>query len=222
METTMANRNPAKTEPANPDPIALLTEDHRRVEKMFKQFEKLDSDVEKQELADLICAELTVHAQIEEEIFYPFARDCLDEEDLLDEAEVEHTCAKELIAKIQSGESELFEAQVIVLGEYIKHHVEEEEKELFPKLKKFQEELAVPGVAMLQRKQELMQQMGLAEGAEEEDEEASAETLAASGQPGSKGSQAKPGSRAAEGRASMSEANGSAERGTKSSGRTKQ
>jgi hemerythrin superfamily protein len=119
-----------------------LTEDHARVKKMFKQYDKLaqseSDESERQELASMICAELTAHATAEEEIFYPAARKVLNEVDLLDEAEVEHASAKELIAQIQeaSPDDELFDAKVKVLGEYINHHVQEEEGEMFPKVRK--------------------------------------------------------------------------------------
>ena len=106
---------------------------------------------------------LTVHAQIEEEIFYPAAREALGEEgeDLLDEAKVEHNSLKELIGHIEgsSPEDELFGAHVKVLGEYVKHHVKEEEGELFPKLRKSDMDLVEIGEQMAARKKELMSQM---------------------------------------------------------------
>src|SRR5262245_1506912 len=111
--------------------IAQLTEDHARVKKLFKQYEKLAKDEaeesERQELASMICAELTAHSTAEEEIFYPAAREVLDEPDLIDEAEVEHASAKDLIAQIQdsSPDDPQFDAKVKVLGEYINHHVQE-------------------------------------------------------------------------------------------------
>lgn len=185
----MPNRS-ASRKNRMPDPVSMLTEDHRKVQKLFKQFEKLEDASEKERLARRICAELEVHTTLEEEIFYPFARECLDEQDLLDEAEVEHTSAKELIEKIESGRpgSDLYDAQVKVLGEYVNHHIREEEEELFPKLKRFQAELAVPGVAMMERQDELMREMGLAEPAEDE-EGALASTLgrAMPGQAGARG-----------------------------------
>lgn len=167
----MPNRSTSRKTPT-PDPISMLTDDHRKVQKLFKQFEKLEDDGEKETLARHICAELKVHTTLEEEIFYPFARECLDEQDLLDEAQVEHTSAKELIEKIEGGQpsSDLYDAQVKVLGEYVNHHIREEEGELFPKLGKFRAELEVPGVAMMERKEELMAEMGLAEPAEAADE----------------------------------------------------
>src|SRR5262249_43419701 len=129
------------------DAIALLSADHKEVDKLFKEYDKLckaDADEEKKrELAEQICAALTVHTTIEEEIFYPAARDAIDEQDLVDEATVEHTTAKDLIAQIQDAQpgEELYDARVTVLGEYIRHHVKEEETELFPAMKKAKAEL---------------------------------------------------------------------------------
>lgn len=141
------------------DAIALLKADHKEVDAMFKAFEKTDDDGEKQELATNICRALTVHAQIEEEIFYPAAYDALDADgdDLLDEAQVEHASAKALIAEIEAmtvGEP-LFDAKVKVLGEYIAHHVQEEETELFPECKDSDMDLKELGVQLAARKQEL-------------------------------------------------------------------
>ncbi|HET9813419.1 MAG TPA: hemerythrin domain-containing protein [Sphingomicrobium sp.] len=112
------------------DAIALLKEDHREVEKLFKQFEDAKGDGRKEKLARKICLELTVHTQIEEEIFYPACKDAV-EEDLLKEGYVEHDAAKLLIAEIEAnegGEDEFFDSKVHVLQEQIEHHVEEEEK----------------------------------------------------------------------------------------------
>ncbi|MHB8471442.1 MAG: hemerythrin domain-containing protein [Gammaproteobacteria bacterium] len=144
-----------------PDAITLLTEDHKKVLKLFKDFEKLgkqDDSEGKEELVRQICTELTVHAQIEEEIFYPAVRDAISDDDLLDEAEVEHASAKDLIAQLESMQpgDELYDAKVTVLGEYINHHVKEEQGEMFPKVKKADLDLAALGEAMQQRKEELL------------------------------------------------------------------
>jgi hemerythrin superfamily protein len=98
---------------------------------------------------------LTVHAEAEEEIFYPAAREAIEEQDLLDEAEVEHASAKDLIAQIEAMDSSdpLYDAKVTVLGEYIDHHVEEEEKEMFPKVKKAKLDLEALGEEILQFKE---------------------------------------------------------------------
>ena len=113
------------------DAVALLKQDHRTVEELFAQFEKARGDGRKQKLATQICLELSVHARIEEEIFYPACEGKVDE-DLIKEAYVEHDGAKLLIAEILAGEpsDEFYDAKVTVLQEQIEHHVEEEEKRL--------------------------------------------------------------------------------------------
>jgi len=125
-----------------PDAIRLLSDDHKEVHGLFQQYKKLiqgeaDAD-ERQPLAEEICMLLTVHATIEEEIFYPAARAADVDSDLLDEAEVEHASAKALIAQIRdmSGDDDLYDAKVTVLIENVRHHVEEEEKEFFPEIRK--------------------------------------------------------------------------------------
>jgi hemerythrin superfamily protein len=144
------------------DAIKLLMQDHKDVDALFKRYDKLvESDgpsAQRAELASQICAMLTVHTTIEEEIFYPAARAALKEQDLLDEAEVEHASAKDLIEQIQnsSPDSDLYDAKVKVLGEYIRHHVKEEHDEMFPKVRRTQLDLVLVGEAMASRKQELM------------------------------------------------------------------
>jgi hypothetical protein len=115
--------------PEKPDAIALLKADHRKVEDLFAAFEKASGDGRKQKLAEQICLELTVHTKIEEDIFYPACEGAV-EQDLLDEAYVEHDGAKVLIAEIEAGgpDDDFYDAKVKVLSEMIEHHVEEEEK----------------------------------------------------------------------------------------------
>jgi hemerythrin-like domain-containing protein len=150
------------------DAIALLKQDHRTVSALFEEFEKAD-DEEQSAIAQRVCQLLTVHATIEEEILYPAAKEAFDgeeeHEDLVNEAEVEHGSAKELIAKIESMSSgdEHFKATVTVLGEYIKHHVKEEENELFPQLKKTELDLKELGGQLADRKFALMEQLGIEE-----------------------------------------------------------
>ena len=123
------------------DACDLLDTDHKNVKKMFKTYEELmgsrahGAAQKKLDLARQICQELTAHAQVEEEIFYPALRAVLKDTDILAEAEVEHAGAKELIAQIQgmNEADEMFDAKVKVLGEYIDHHVKEERNEIFPK-----------------------------------------------------------------------------------------
>ena len=167
---TAAKKSPAKKSASSAnEAVKLLTADHKEVRKLFKDYEKLveseADDEQKKELAEQICDMLTIHATIEEEIFYPAARGAIDEQDLLDEAEVEHASAKDLIAQIQSMEpdEELYDAKVKVLGEYVDHHVKEEEDEMFPKVNKAEIDLESIGQQLMERKQALMTEMGLTE-----------------------------------------------------------
>ena len=141
------------------DAIALLTEDHAKVKAMFEQYEGLGdrAHATKQKLAMQICTELTKHATAEEEIFYPAVRAATKDDDLVDEATVEHASAKDLIEQIMSMDSgdELFDAKVKVLGEQIEHHVEEEEGEMFPKARKAGLDLVALGEEIQARKDEI-------------------------------------------------------------------
>jgi hemerythrin superfamily protein len=142
------------------DAIALLKEDHRAVEKLFSDYETAKGDGRKQTLARRICLELTIHTTIEEEIFYPACDGKIDEQ-LLKEAYVEHDAAKLLIAEIEGGEGkgdDFFDAKVQVLGEEITHHVREEEKELFPQVRKADIDLDALGERLALRKAELMRE----------------------------------------------------------------
>lgn len=145
------------------DAIKLLEADHRQVEKWFKEFEATNGQKTKAKLAEQICLALKVHTQIEEEIFYPASREALsgDQEEMVDEAVVEHAAAKNLIAEIEAMEvgDELFDAKVKVLQEMIEHHVEEEEKEYFPATRKTEMDMEALGMQMASRKEELMGQM---------------------------------------------------------------
>ena len=151
---------------ASTDAIQLLTADHKEVKALFKAYGQLvdadGDDEEKQRLALEICAKLTVHATVEDELFYPAARDVLeDDEALVDEADVEHACAKDLIAQIMQSapDDPLYDAKVKVLGEYIDHHVREEEREMFPKIRKSDLDVDALGEDMAQRKEELLAEM---------------------------------------------------------------
>lgn len=142
------------------DAIAQLEKDHAEVQQYFEQYENLKSDADKKALASKICAALKVHAQIEEEIFYPAAREATHDTDLLDEATVEHSGAKILIAEIEAMEpgQNLYDAKVKVLGEQIRHHVKEEEGELFPEVRESNLDLASLGTKLANRKAELVRQ----------------------------------------------------------------
>lgn len=156
-QTSSRKRSASSSTPR--DAVALLRADHQMVQELFDKYEKTRSEDRKGALAEQICKELTVHAQIEEEIFYPAAREALREKDLIDEATVEHQSAKDLIAQIEGGKpgQELFDAKVKVLGEYIKHHVKEEQNELFPQVRKTKLDLRELGERLQARKQELME-----------------------------------------------------------------
>ena len=145
------------------DALQLLMAEHREVKAMFQAYDKLaeagGKGDERMLLASQICVALTVHTQMEEEILYPAAREVLThDEDIVDEAYVEHAGAKSLIAQIKTMTSDqpLFDAKVHVLGEYIDHHVKEEESEFFPKLRKTALDLDAMGDRMAARKKALM------------------------------------------------------------------
>lgn len=149
-----------------PDAIAMLSADHKKVKKLFSDFDKLKeegSEQEKTALVEQICNELKIHTEIEEEIFYPAVRKAIDDADLMDEALVEHAGAKELIAQLEqaSPDEDLYDAKVTVLGEQIKHHVKEEEGEIFPKAKKAKLDTHSLGALMSKRKMVLMDKMGM-------------------------------------------------------------
>jgi len=144
------------------DAIALLKADHRAVEELFEKFEKASGSERKRKLAEEICLELSVHAEIEEEIFYPACEGKVDD-DLLKESYVEHDGAKVLIAEIMNGgpSDEYYDAKVKVLQEEIEHHVEEEEKRLeglFAQARKADLDLDGLGEQLASRKAELAEQ----------------------------------------------------------------
>ena len=145
------------------DAIALLKDDHRKVEELFEDFEKARGDGRKERLAHEICLELSLHAAIEEEIFYPACEGKVDE-DLLKESYVEHDAVKVMIAEIQAGNGqsdEFFDAKVKVLKEEVEHHVEEEEKRmegLFAQARKAELDLEGLGETLMTRKLELTEQ----------------------------------------------------------------
>ncbi|ACT51808.1 hemerythrin domain-containing protein [Methylovorus glucosotrophus] len=151
------------------DVIEQLVDDHKNVKKLFKQYSKLaeKEDIEGKTLvANQICLELTVHARVEEEIFYPAARAAIHDDDLLNEAVVEHSTAKSLIGQIQSmnPSDPMYDAKMTVLSEYIDHHVEEEETEMFPKVKKAKVDLEELEAEVSKRRGQLMAEVVNAEG----------------------------------------------------------
>jgi hemerythrin superfamily protein len=143
------------------DAIQLLKADHREVERLFKQFEDASGDERRMQLSERICMELKIHTEIEEEIFYPACREFLKEDEIVNESIVEHQAAKDLIQEIRGMDpsDEMFEARMTVLQEQIEHHVEEEEKELFPQVQKTDIDLKGIGEQLMRRKTELQEQM---------------------------------------------------------------
>lgn len=167
MSPKESSKSRSQSKPTQVDAIKLLKDDHAEVKQLFDRFEKLGekaSPDDKEGIVREACAKLTVHATVEEEIFYPAAREVPEAEDLLNEAEVEHGTAKDLIAKLDAMDSddEMFDANFTVLSEYIKHHVKEEEGELFPKIAKSDLDLQALGTEMLARKEELTEQLATA------------------------------------------------------------
>jgi hemerythrin superfamily protein len=159
------------------DAIEMLKKDHKEVDGLFKQIEALqeEDDESAQQVVETVCVELTVHSMLEKEIFYPAVREQAgeEEEDLLNEAEVEHKTVEQLIQAIQgsSFDDPMRKANVTVLMEYVKHHVKEEEEEMFPKVKQMKGlDLADIGAEMMKRKQRIMADMGVE--LEETEEEA--------------------------------------------------
>lgn len=138
---------------------ALLRADHKLVDGLFEEYENATSITKKRALVQQICQELIVHTQIEEEIFYPVVKKALKDHDLVPEATVEHETLKNLISQLLdeniADDKEMYDAKVKVLSEYVKHHVKEEQNELFPKVKETKLDLQELGAQMQQRKEEL-------------------------------------------------------------------
>ena len=150
--------------------VELLKEQHDKVKKAFKEFEKLDREDNEaqQQLVQRVCEDLKLHTTLEEELFYPAAREAIDDEDILNEAQIEHETAKMLIEQLENmgPDDPNFHATFTVLGEYVLHHVKEEEGEMFPQVKKTDLDLEELGARMRSRMEELM-----GEAADEEKQE---------------------------------------------------
>lgn len=151
---------PVKSKPAPKDAIALLEADHEAVSQLFAEYEKTRSVANKNALVAEICTALSVHAQIEEEIFYPAVKAALKDKLLVPEATVEHASVRDLIAQVEGVEpdGEMYDAKVKVLSEYVKHHVKEEHNEMFPKIKSSSLDIVELGARMAARKDELLAQ----------------------------------------------------------------
>jgi hemerythrin superfamily protein len=146
----------------NANAIDMLKEDHAKVKKAFKEFEKMDrSDTETcRQVVKTVCDDLKVHTTLEEEIFYPAVRAAIEDEDIMNEAAVEHETAKMLIEQLENSgpDDPQYFATFTVLGEYVMHHVKEEEGEMFPQAKKAELDLDALGEQMRARKEELVGQ----------------------------------------------------------------
>ena len=152
-----------KTRSKDAEAIEMLKDDHAKVKKAFKEFEKMDrSDTETcRQLVQTVCEDLKVHTTLEEEIFYPALREAMEDEDILNEAAVEHETAKMLIDQLENMEPDdpNYYATFTVLGEYVMHHVKEEEGEMFPEAKKTDIDFESLAQRMQDRKAELMSRM---------------------------------------------------------------
>jgi hemerythrin superfamily protein len=158
-KTTAPHKAPPSSKDAK-DAIALLKADHEAVSHFFAEYEKTRSVPNKKSLVAEICTALSVHAQIEEEIFYPAVKAALKDKLLVPEASVEHAGVKDLIAQPKDVEpdGEMYDAKVKVLSEYVKHHVKEEQNEMFPKAKASSIDMVELGARMSARKDELLAQ----------------------------------------------------------------
>ena len=158
--TTSKTASSDNTKSAPKDAIALLKADHEAVSQLFAEYEKTRSTPNKKAPVTEICTALSVHAQIEEEIFYPAVKTALKDKLLVPEATVEHGGVKDLIAQLEGAapDGEMYDAKVKVLSEYVKHHVKEEQNEMFPKAKASSLDMVELGVRMAARKDELMAQ----------------------------------------------------------------
>lgn len=140
------------------DATTILRADHKVVSALFTQYKKARSMAEKKEIVAQICMELKVHAQIEEEIFYPAVKSALKDKTLIPEATVEHATLKSLLAQVENVDpaGEMFDAKIKVLSEYVQHHVEEEQNEIFPKAKAAKMDMMELGAQLAERKAELL------------------------------------------------------------------
>lgn len=150
--TKQTNLNNKSTSP-DQDATVLLKADHKLVSTLFADYEATNSSSKKKQLVDQICKELSIHAQVEEEIFYPAVQKALKDHELVPEAIVEHSTLKDLIAAVKGIEpnGDMYDAKIKVMSEYVKHHVKEEESEMFPEAKSTQLDLVKLGTLMSER-----------------------------------------------------------------------
>ncbi len=158
MITLAATENYSSQQTKSLDAMALLRADHKLASDLFEQYEATQALAKKKIIVAKICTELTVHAQIEEEIFYPAVKKALPDKTLILQAAVEHATLKDLIAQVQGIEpiGKMFEAKIKVLSQYVKHHVNEEQNQMFPKVKTADLDLIKLGTQIGERKAQLM------------------------------------------------------------------
>lgn len=158
MSNKMKHETPSKAQEAT----ALLRADHKLVSELFAAYEKTRGTPKKKQLVAQLCTELTVHAQVEEEIFYPAVKQALKDKELIPEATVEHATLKQLIGEVEGVEpiGEMFDAKIKVLSEYVKHHVKEEQDEMFPKARATKLDMAELGARIATRKKVLLAKRG--------------------------------------------------------------
>jgi len=159
METQTTTMNPQNSTKAQ-NATELLIADHKHVSELFTEFEKAPSIAEKKRIVSKICTELTVHAQIEEEIFYPAVKLALKDKELIPEARVEHATLKTLVEQVRGIEpdGEIFDAKIEVMHEYVKHHVKEEQEKMFPKATATNLNMMELGTKLSERKAQLLSQ----------------------------------------------------------------
>lgn len=163
-ERSQARSSSRAMSAARDEVFSMLMEDHKRVKKIFRDFERMDIHEDADRCESMVkeaCSMLELHTTLEEELFYPEARSCLGDESIVDEAEVEHEVAKQLIQQLKNAdpEDEKFAATFTVLGEYVKHHIKEEESELFPQLNRAKLDWQHLQEQMQEHRQDLMQKM---------------------------------------------------------------
>lgn len=161
---------------SSPDALDILTEDHQKIIRLFDEFRSIREhadDETRQTLVEVACTKLVIHAQIEEELLYPALRAAFEDALLVDEAEVEHIVARQLIAELESmhPDDERYDAKFNVLGEYVRHHIEEEQTKLFPAIKASGMDLATLSEEILQRRTELRNEFGIPDEGYDEDDD---------------------------------------------------
>ena len=170
---------PVRAPPSSPasDVLEIFIEDHRKIIRFFDEFRRIKDhadDETKQTLVEVTCTELVIHAQIEEEFFYPALREAFEDASLIDEADIEHEVARQLISEMESMHpaDHHYDAKFTVLGEYVRHHIEEEQNKIFVQIRQGGMDLDVLGKDLLQRRKDLRSEFGLPDEGYEEDEDA--------------------------------------------------